>query len=229
MQLKEPIDTVMYKEIDKLISSSRYKSLKLCRVDNKIYTEKYKYKYDGCADVLITDETTNLVCEYDKDNNYFIFGLINYCVTSNDYYDWDEELESSEETLVNDFLPKEDILLFLEFEFDLLSILTNTLPMIPEAVEVVDSNFKCDDFAEDKHSIYIDDKELIRYYKHEYNNKYYISMLGGNSIQWGAFIDYSDEDYDDYCGADIRNYEEFELYKAKDILYTIIKIIKDLK
>lgn len=229
MQLKEPIDTVMYKEIDKLISSSRYKSLKLCRVDNKIYTKKYKYKYDGCADVLITDEPTNLVCEYDKDNNYFIFGLINYCVTSNDYYDWDEELESSEETLVNDFLPKEDILLFLEFEFNLLSVLTNTLPMIPDAITVIDSDFKCDDFAKDKHSIYIDDKELIRYYKHEYNNKYYISMLGGNSIQWGAFIDYSDEDYDDYCGADIRNYEEFELYKAKDILYTIIKIIKDLK
>lgn len=229
MQLKEPIDTVMYKEIDKLISSSRYKSLKLCRVDNKIYTEKYKYKYDGCADVLIADEPTNLVCEYDKDNNYFIFGLINYCVTSNDYYDWDEELESSEETFVNDFLPKEDILLFLEFEFDLLSVLTNTLPMIPDAVTVIDSDFKCDDFAKDKHSIYIDDKELIRYYKQEYNNKYYISMLGGNSIQWEAFIDYNDEDYDDYCGAEIRNYEEFELYKAKDILYTIIKIIKDLK
>lgn len=40
---------------------------------------------------------------------------------------------------------------------------------------------------------------------------------------------YSDEDYDDYCEAEIRNYEEFELYKAKDILYTIIKMIKKLK
>lgn len=219
----------MYKEIDRLISSDRYESLKLCRIDNKIYTEKYKNKYAGCADLLITDGPTNLVCEYDKDNNYFIFGLINYCVTSNDYYDWDEELESSEETLVNDFLPKEDILLFLEFEFDLLSVLTNTLPMIPDAVTVIDSDFECDDFAKDKHSIYIDDKELIRYYKHEYNNKYYISMLGGNNIRWEAFIDYSYEDYDDYCGAEIRNYEEFELYKAKDILYTIIKIIKKLK
>lgn len=220
---------MMNKEIDKLINSNKYEPLKLCRVNNKIYTEKYKNKYTGYADVIITDEPNNLVCEYDKDNNYFIFGLINYCVTSNDYYDWDEELESSEETLVNDFLPKEDILLFLEFEFDLLSVLTNTLPMIPDAVTVINSDFKCDDFAKDKHSIYIDDKELIRYYKHEYNNKYYISMLGGNSIQWEAFIDYSDEDYDDYCGADIRNYEEFELYKAKDILYAIIKIIKKLK
>ena len=54
-------------------------------------------------------------------------------------------------------------------------------------------------------------------------------MLGGNNIQWEAFIDYNDEDYEDYSEAEIRNYEEFELYKAKDILYTIIKIIKKLK
>ena len=218
-----------WNDIDKLISSDRYKSLKLYRVNNKIYTEKYKNKYTGYADVLITDKPTNLVCEYSKDNNYFIFGLINYCVTSNDYYDWDEELESSEETLVNDFLPKDDILLFLEFEFDLLSVLTNTLPMIPDAVVVIDNNFDCDDFAENKHSIYIDDKELIRYYKHEYNNKYYISMLGGNNIQWESFIDYKDDDYGDYNDPGIYKYEEFELYKAKDILYTIIKIIKKLK
>ena len=66
----------MYKKLDRLISSDRYKSLKLCRVDNKIYTEKYKNKYNGYADVLITDEPNNLVCEYDKYNNYFIFGLI---------------------------------------------------------------------------------------------------------------------------------------------------------
>lgn len=232
----------MNNKINKLINSDKYKPLKLVLDENNnIYTNKYE-DYSDYVDVL---DGSGFVCGFT--DTYYALGLIDSYVTFSDYYNWDEELEAEEQTFCNSFIPLKDMQLFLEFELDLLNILSDSTPKIIKSLESFKANFDDNsglDF-EAKFTILYKYRELMRYYYDDFDKSYQCSLLACADIEWESYNefptwkDYEDDYWDidddnawykdeDEQEAGINKYKQFSFEEAKNVIYTLLKILKDL-
>lgn len=235
----------MNNKITQLINSNKYIPLELKMTYNKgtttIHTKKYNKEYEACIDVLDTDD---IVCRFDE--NQYTLGLIDSYVTSDDCYNWDEELELQEQTFCNSFIPQKDMKLFLEFELDLLNILSESEPKIIKDIKVHKSKFDTNtgmDF-ETKFRVTYKGQDLMRYYYDDIDHTYHCSLLSCANINWEVYIDFPtwdnyDDDYwdvddddwytdDDEEDAGITEYATFSYEDAKNIIYTLLHELKNL-
>lgn len=228
----------MNNKITQLINSNKYAPLKLEMTYDKgtttIYTKKYNKEYDDYIDVLDND---SIVCCFDE--SQYELGLIDSHVISADYYNWDEELESLEQTFCNSFIPQKDMKLFLEFELDLLNILSESEPNIIKDIKVHKSKFDTNtgmDF-ETKFRVIYKGQDLMRYYYDDIDSTYHCSLLSCANINWEAYIDfptwdnYEDDDWDiddEEEDAGITEYAKFSFEEAKNIIYTLLQELKNL-
>lgn len=233
-----------YEEIDNLINSEKYKGLELYRKDDIIYTNKYDKDYVGYSDVLSLEAENKFVCSFT--NKDFIFGLINYFISYNEYYNWDEELESRSTELHIEFLSKDELSLFLNFELDLLNLLDKSKPEITKKLSIKHRKFDTDVNSDKKYTVYYKGKEFMQYYLVEYDDRHewYLRMLSCADIDWVSFeyfpthedndynyLDNDDDYYDYYYGdseAQVNSYKNIDFKTAKDIVFTLLDIIKKL-
>lgn len=230
----------IYNKVDNLINSDKYKPLKLYRRDMSIYTSKYKEEHNDYN--TPPEDSTAYVCSFTEIR--FEFGLIDYTITYNDNYNYDEELESTETTFHNEFISKKDMKLFLEFEFDLLNILVDSKPKIVKDLTVLKLDFDTDIETNEKYAVYYKDELFLQYYLDNYNNQHdwYFSLLACADIHWKDWEDYPtfsnnyyddddtwlDDDYYDYdeqLDVGVTEYKSFKLSTAKDIVYTLLEVI----